>query len=1421
LAAAQAFANLQLNFPSTKLGTGTHNVVGNVSADAMLTVDGTDVSRIEANVIFEGGSPLNVSLVWAYDTNPDYNLEFLIGQEGAFVAIRDVKVYLTCPEGSPQLTYSRGVNNQYAYNLGTPFPTNLPTSMPVFATLECASPPLCQVSVGSLDFGTTAPDAPVERSFTISNTGGGTLSGEVTEACEAYSISNGVYALAGGQSQTVTVTLQSASMGNFPCTLDTGGSCADISLSGTVDLPAVCEFSAPDLDFGTVLPGTPVVRTFSVMNSGGGTLSGEVTEVCDTYSVSNGVYSLGAGQSHTVTVTFQSATAGSFPCTLDGGGSCPDLSLTGAVELAPACQVSTASLDFGTVLPDTPVERSFTISNTGGGTLTGTVTEACDTYSVTNGAYSLTAGQLQTVTVTFQSAVDGSFPCTLDTGGACADISLTGAVEQNPPVCALDVDSLDFGTTLPGTPVERTFTISNTGGGTLAGTVTESCEAYSVGNGVYSLTAGQSQLVSVTLVSATAGDFPCTLDTGGACADLNLTGVVELAPACQLSTAAVDLGLLLPDEIANGAFTITNVGGGTLSGTASLDCEGFAFTGPVDFALTAGQSQDISFDFFSPEPGEYTCRINTTGGCGQVQVTAVVEPAPQCVVGASLLDFGTTTPGTPVERTFTVSNAGGHTLSGEVTEACDNYAVTNGVYSLGAGQSQTVTVTFQGAAAGSFPCALVTGGDCAGVTLAAEVELAPACQLSAGTIELGLLLPGEIATGDFSITNVGGGTLSGTVGMDCPGFAFTGPVAYSLGAGQSQLISFDFFSDTPGLFTCEIDASSSCGPVQVLAEVQPAPQCQVSASALDFGTVQPDSPAELTLTLTNSGGHTLSGALSESCPAFEVLGGSSYSLGAGQSQDFVLRFQAAATDEYTCVLDTGGDCADVTLTAVVDPLPACEVSVAALDFGTVLPNAVATRTFSITNTGGGTLAGAVLESCPAFAVSNGAYSLAAGQSQTVTVTFQSTSAGDYTCTLDTGGSCADIDLQGTVELSPACQLSVASLDFGTAAPDTPVSRTFSITNTGGGLLEGVVTEDCAAYSVANGSYSLATGQSHVVTVTFQSADEGSFPCQLDTGSDCAALPLTALVDNPPICQLSVTGLDFGTLLPGSTVERSFTISNVGGGVLAGAMAETCPAYSVVNGTYSLGAGQSQTVTVTFHSEAPGSYPCVLDTDSSCPDLGLTAVAASLQLFTGEQSACGTVDVLGHLPGSELGFVQDWENGEIGLALSSMGGGTLTVSVLVDNGSSVSVWSGAVGSGIWEAAESGVDLEDWFTENVTLYLEVSDGTSTWNSGGAECLWDLNFLAVENDARPLAFLLHEAAPNPFNPATHLLLDLPEPDHARVVVRDLQGRQVAVLLDGELSAGRHNLTWQPGQVASGTYFVTLECRQGVQVRKVLFLK
>jgi hypothetical protein len=95
---------------------------------------------------------------------------------------------------------------------------------------------------------------------------------------------------------------------------------------------------------------------------------------------------------------------------------------------APQCEVSPDSLDFGTVTVGDSLDRTFGISHTGGGTLSGTVSEACDDYSLVGDVtYSLTGGESKTFTVRFQPESAGVKNCTIETAnGACADIGAVG-----------------------------------------------------------------------------------------------------------------------------------------------------------------------------------------------------------------------------------------------------------------------------------------------------------------------------------------------------------------------------------------------------------------------------------------------------------------------------------------------------------------------------------------------------------------------------------------------------------------------------------------------------------------------------------------------------------------------------------------------------------------------------------------------------------------------------------------------------------------------------------------------------------------------------------------------------------------------------------------------------------------------------------
>jgi len=86
-------------------------------------------------------------------------------------------------------------------------------------------------------------------------------------------------------------------------------------------------------------------------------------------------------------------------------------------------------------------------------------------------------------------------------------------------------------------------------------------------------------------------------------------------------------------------------------------------------------------------------------------------------------------------------------------------------------------------------------------------------------------------------------------------------------------------------------------------------------------------------------------------------------------------------------------------------------------------------------------------------------------------------------------------------------------------------------------------------------------------------------------------------------------------------------------------------------------------------------------------------------------------------------------------------------------------------------------------------------------------------------PEAFRVHDPYPNPFNPATHIRIDVPEAMQVTVVVYDVRGRQIASLHKGALEPGRHTLTWQPAQLGAGVYFVNIETAQNSLVRKLIY--
>jgi len=87
-------------------------------------------------------------------------------------------------------------------------------------------------------------------------------------------------------------------------------------------------------------------------------------------------------------------------------------------------------------------------------------------------------------------------------------------------------------------------------------------------------------------------------------------------------------------------------------------------------------------------------------------------------------------------------------------------------------------------------------------------------------------------------------------------------------------------------------------------------------------------------------------------------------------------------------------------------------------------------------------------------------------------------------------------------------------------------------------------------------------------------------------------------------------------------------------------------------------------------------------------------------------------------------------------------------------------------------------------------------------------------------PEAFALEQNYPNPFNPVTVIRFSLEKPGYTRLEVFNVAGQLVATLVDGELPAGEHEVTWNAAGHASGVYFYRLTSGSKRITRRMILL-
>lgn len=114
---------------------------------------------------------------------------------------------------------------------------------------------------------------------------------------------------------------------------------------------------------------------------------------------------------------------------------------------------------------------------------------------------------------------------------------------------------------------------------------------------------------------------------------------------------------------------------------------------------------------------------------------------------------------------------------------------------------------------------------------------------------------------------------------------------------------------------------------------------------------------------------------------------------------------------------------------------------------------------------------------------------------------------------------------------------------------------------------------------------------------------------------------------------------------------------------------------------------------------------------------------------------------------------------------------------------------------------------------------------FNPGNVVNNWETSGWGEDVDqiasASPEIFELLTAYPNPFNPHTNLSFTLPEEGRVSLAIFDIEGRQVASLVNGFYSAGQYDIQFDASDLTSGVYFAQLTSGNSVSTQKLMLIK